>query len=258
MKRIYFFDVDNTIRSNKDQKIFPQTLKLLKELSLNPDYILGFATGRGPSKIYVVNDIKDYFKYKILVNGAVILEDDQLFYELPIDTKDVDDVVKDTLRKGFSMGMVGYDLEAVTFFDEHVSYALKGYTTTKPIFDPEFHLKHHVYQLWIFHSDTNKLMNLAKQYTQFTPYLWHYGGVDLVYPHVSKDAAIKEIMRKYPDYQLITVGDGHNDIEMIKLGDIGIAMGNSGWEDVKAAATLVAPSIEEDKMYDFFKENGLL
>ncbi len=51
MKRIYFFDVDNTIRSNKEQKIFPQTLKLLEHLSKNPDYILGFATGRGPAKM---------------------------------------------------------------------------------------------------------------------------------------------------------------------------------------------------------------
>ncbi|HEY8405965.1 MAG TPA: HAD family hydrolase [Acholeplasma sp.] len=258
MKRIYFFDVDNTIRSNKEQKIYPQTLKLLEHLSKNPDYILGFATGRGPAKIDVIDEIKSFFKYKVLVNGAIILENDRIFYELPIKTEDVDMVIKDTMSKGISMGMVGYDQEAITFFDDHVSYAFKGYTTVKPIEDPEFHKKHHVYQLWIFNSDSNLLMNLAKTYKQFTPYLWHYGGIDLVYPYVSKDQAIKEIMKQYPDYELITVGDGHNDIEMIKLGDIGIAMGNSGFDDVKAAATLVAPRIEEDKLFDFFKEHDLL
>src|SRR5690606_8476830 len=103
MKRIYLFDVDNTIRSNKEQKIFPQTLKLLEHLSKNPDYILGFATGRGPAKIDVIDEIKSFFKYKVLVNGAIILENDRIFYELPIKTEDVDMVIKDTMSKGISM-----------------------------------------------------------------------------------------------------------------------------------------------------------
>ncbi len=259
MKRVYIFDVDNTLRSSKYQKVLPQTVKLIEELSKNPDYVLGLATGRGPSKMYVLDGLSKYFKYKILVNGAVILENDEILFEDPIDADDVDFVVKDTLSKGFSMGMVGFKQEAVTLFDDHVEYALKGYTSTRPILDPKFHLKEHVYQLWVFHRDQEILNDLVKNYKNFTPYLWHYGGVDLVYPRISKESAVQKLMEKYQGYQLITIGDGHNDIEMIRMADIGILMDNSRWKDeAEDAADLIAPHVEDDKLYDFFKENNLL
>lgn len=259
MKRVYIFDVDNTLRSSKQQKVLPQTIKLIKELSKNPNNILGVATGRGPAKIHVVGELDEYFKFKVMVNGAVVLKDNQLMYEDPISNDDVKLVVNDAKSKGFSVGMVGYKNEALSFLDEHVSYALKGYTDEKPLVDPEYYLKDSVYQLWVFNKDQDKLMELAKDYPNFTPLLWHYGGVDLVYPRVSKENAVKKIMELYPEYELICVGDGHNDFGMIRLADVGIIMGNSRWiDEIRNDAKFIAPHVDDDKMYEFFKENNLI
>lgn len=259
MKRVYVFDVDNTLRSSNKQEILPQTVKLIKEIAANPNYVLCLATGRGPAKIDVVGDLIQYFDYKIMVNGGVAVKKDEVIYEDYIKADDVKYVVEDAASKGYSVGMVGYHDEALSFFDEHVSYALKGYSTDKPLIDKDFYLKNHVYQLWVFNKDQNKLMELAKNYPNLKPLLWHQGGIDLVYPDTSKENAIKKIMENYQGYELICVGDGHNDFGMLKMANIGIIMGNSKWiEEIKSDIQFVAPHVDDDLMFDFFKENNLI
>ena len=40
---------------------------------------------------------------------------------------------------------------------------------------------------------------------------------------------------------------------MIEMADIGIAMNNSGFSKLKEKADYIAPNIEDDQLYDFFK-----
>lgn len=258
MKRIYIFDVDNTIFSGRHQQIFPQTLQLLKAIKENKDYLLGYATGRGPAKMGIFNDIKYLFDFEITVNGSLMTSKNKLIYEVRIDQADVEHVVKDSLKKGIAVGMVGYHHEAITCMNDDVEYALKGYTEQRPIIDPKYYLKHPVYQLWMFDKNQEKLLEIIKSYPKFKPFLWHYGGIDLIYPEISKAVAIKKLKVLYPAYQVIAVGDGHNDIDMLKAADIGVAMGNTGFEELKKAADYVTPRIEEDKLFDFFKQHNLI
>lgn len=259
MKRIYIFDVDNTIYSTKLEKLFPQTLQLLKKIKENPDYKLGYATGRGPAKMGIFSqEIKNLFDFQITVNGAYATEGEEVLIDLPIKIDDVKEVCDDASKYHISVGMVGKNDEAVTFMDEHVAYALDGYTSQKPTIDPYFYQTNQVYQLWIFRKDREQLLDIIKKYDKFQHFLWTYGGIDLIYPVISKKTAIEKIKLKYPDYQMICIGDGHNDIDMIKYADIGIAMGNSRLEAVKQAADYVAPHLEDDQLLDFFNQHQLV
>lgn len=47
--------------------------------------------------------------------------------------------------------------------------------------------------------------------------------------------------------EMIAMGDGYNDLSMIKYAGLGIAMGNAQ-EPVKAAADYIAPSNDEDRV----------
>lgn len=89
-------------------------------------------------------------------------------------------------------------------------------------------------------------------------YFWEGGYVDLMYQKVDKSYGIKQIKKLYPNHQLICMGDGPNDFEMLKLADISITMGNTKIQELKSIANLVSPHIDEDLIYDFFKQARLI
>ncbi len=71
--------------------------------------------------------------------------------------------------------------------------------------------------------------------------------LDLTPPGVSKASALEMLRRQlgvYPDHT-VAVGDGMNDIEMLKWAGHSTAMGNAG-EPVRAAAMDVTGTVEQD------------
>ena len=57
--------------------------------------------------------------------------------------------------------------------------------------------------------------------------------------------------------EAIAFGDGFNDIEMLEAVGTGVAMGNAK-DEIKAHATCTCRSVEEDGVYDFCLEHGLI
>ncbi len=64
---------------------------------------------------------------------------------------------------------------------------------------------------------------------------------------VSKGAALERVAADLgiPQEQTMAIGDWGNDVEMVAWAGLGVAMGNAT-EGVKAVASYVAPSVEED------------
>ena len=71
--------------------------------------------------------------------------------------------------------------------------------------------------------------------------------IEFVKKGIKKSEAIKFIMEKYQIKQeeVMTMGDGENDIEMLKFAGLGVAMENAR-EDVKEVANVVTTSNNED------------
>ena len=71
--------------------------------------------------------------------------------------------------------------------------------------------------------------------------------IEFVKKGIKKSEAIKFIMEKYQIKQeeVMTMGDGENDIEMLKFAGLGVAMENAR-EDVKKVANVVSTSNNED------------
>ena len=55
----------------------------------------------------------------------------------------------------------------------------------------------------------------------------------------------------------IAIGDGLNDVEMIKEAGYGIAMGNSS-DVLKASADYVTDDVSNDGLYKAFKHLGII
>ena len=258
MRTIIFFDVDNTMYNNTTGAIPNQTRKLLFELSKRNDVILGLATGRGISKLEIIQDVLPLFTYKVLVNGAYVLKNDDVVFDDPILLDDLNEVLDLVKGTSLSVGMVGINDEAVNTLNDVVQNGMKTLRGIYPKVDPTFHINHPIYQLWMFAEHESEILDMAKNMPKFRVYPWHKGGADFVYPDINKASGIKKALELEKDYRLICVGDGANDIQMIEMADIGIAMNNTRFHELKEKADHVAPHIMEDQLYDFFKSLDLV
>lgn len=258
MKTLIVFDVDNTLYNNTQGKIPDQTKKLLEALSKKEDVILGLATGRGLKKLEIISDVLHLFTYKVLINGSVIYKNDTVIYEEPIRVDDILEVLELTKGRDFNVGMVGINDEAVNYWDERVGYGMKALRGIFPKVDEDFYKHHKVYQLWMFADRESLILEIAKDIPKFRVYPWHKGGADFVYPHINKAFGIQKIKDQEEPLTLICVGDGANDIQMIEMADIGIAMDNTRFHELKEKADHIAPHIKEDQLYQFFKSIHLI
>lgn len=258
MLTVVFFDVDNTIYNTKLNAVPKQTLKLLDELSKKDDIMIGLATGRGRRKLDIIADILHYFTFQVLLNGSVVLKDNHIIYDEPIKVEDIKHALSKTKGHNLNVGMVGLDDEAVNYWDERVGYGMKVLRGVFPKVDETFYEKEKIYQLWMFADYENDILDIAKDIPAFRVYPWHYGGADFTYPHISKAFGIKKALETLPKCRLVCIGDGYNDIDMLSMADVGIAMENSRFEELKEKADHIAPSIAEDQLYDFFKSIDLI
>lgn len=79
-------------------------------------------------------------------------------------------------------------------------------------------------------------------------------GFELVAPDVSKWAAIKSLLNELgiSPNEVTAIGDGPNDIEMLRHAGTGVAMGNAG-DKVKAAADFVTGHHENDGLAKYIE-----
>lgn len=259
MKKIFVFDLDNTLRSTNLKAILPNTRKLILAIAENPDYVLALATGRGTSKLDVLGDLSPYFKYKILVNGALTLENDKVVDDHHIDASVIRQIINLANQKNIAVGLVGMDKEVVTKIDKHVEAASDNFVDIKPIADPMFYIHNNIYQMWIYHKNEDSIEKEIKNNLNIEIYHWHDGGFDVVKKGVSKANALLTLKQKYPNHQVIAIGDGHNDLDMIALADIGIIMENSRWiQESKGNYQLIGPHVDSDTLYEFLIKHNII
>ena len=88
---------------------------------------------------------------------------------------------------------------------------------------------------------------------------WHPGGVDVIAKGGGKRAAVARYLEEngiLPE-ETIAFGDGENDMEMLQLAGIGVAMGNAE-EQVKEIADYVTADIDEDGIAKALAHFGLI
>ena len=88
---------------------------------------------------------------------------------------------------------------------------------------------------------------------------WWDRAVDIIPTSSSKGIGIDKILKYYhlDKSEALAFGDGNNDIEMLQAAGTGIAMGNAS-KDLKAVADGVCANVENDGIYYYCMEHGLI
>jgi Cof subfamily protein (haloacid dehalogenase superfamily) len=258
MKTLLFFDVDGTLFDNDKQKVSEKTIYAIQQLKADNRYVIGLATGRSMDQLDAIASIKDLFEIKILINGAVAYYHNEFIYGKPMDKKDCEAVLKYANRINTGIGFIGKNGHAISLLDHVVSDSLKDYQMSIPPIDPLYYLNEDIYQIWVFSNDKTTIQSFKDKFPNLKLFPWHKDGADLVHKDVSKGEAIKHIKETLQLEKVIAFGDGENDVEMIEVADIGVAMGNSRSVALKSKATFVTNHVGEEGLYNAIIKLNLL
>ena len=244
MIRAVFFDIDGTLVSFKTHEMPSSAVTALKKLKENGIRCF-IATGRGKDGLEVVSAIP--FDGYITLNGQYDYTTDQIIYENFIPGKDIHILVEELKKHPFPCGFQMEEKKIFNYRDERVDEINAiTHNDNQPagaVSDVE---NHKVYQAMAFISREEE-KELMKKLTGCTSARWHPSFTDIS-PLGGTKVIGMDLFARYYGFTMdetLAVGDGGNDIQMLKHAGTSIAMGN-GEDSVKAIADYVTDDVDHD------------
>ncbi|WP_041914867.1 Cof-type HAD-IIB family hydrolase [Selenomonas ruminantium] len=254
--KIAFFDIDGTLLSLGVREPSAKIVYTLKELQRN-GVILCMATGRGVLARPKLKGI--HFDAYITFNGSYCFTDEELIHSCPIPKSDVLQILENTKRMGRAVVISNDKFIVANGMDEDLkTYFSFGGENIAIDGDFDKKCKDDIYQMMVscVSSEYEEILRGTKGISVTA---WWDRAADLIPAESGKGKAVKNILDYFgfSKQEAIAFGDGRNDIEMLRAVGTGIAMGNAG-DEVKAIADTECKSVEDDGIYYYCVEKGLI
>ena len=257
MIKAVFLDFDGTVFSHHSVSIPASTYEAVRKLRENGIKVF-LCTGRAFAEFYDF-DLTDFkLDGRILSNGQMVFdENDELIYEQSIQGELKGRVISLFKEKRFPMYMVTRDDIFLNGVNDTVLAVQDAVSSGIP------RIKEYegedIYMASAFFNCEEDIRTIYELQDLAEITWWHVGAVDIVPKGISKANGIDQVCKRYGILQSETmgIGDGENDIGMLKHCAIGIAMGNAT-ENTKQIADYVTDDIDEDGVYNALKHYGLI
>lgn len=259
-------DVDGTL-ARPDGTISPRTVNAVKALQRS-GAVLCIASGRPPLGIRPVAELlgmDEFGGYIIGYNGGVLMDytSGRMLYTASLPDEALPVVVECGRRPGHTMlTYVGDEICTENASDPYVqvSHQRNGMPVREV---PDFmHLPRPLPKC-IITGDPCDMPALqrelsARLYGIADAYLSEAYFLEVVRRGIDKADALLRLLDHLglTHHHLIAAGDGHNDMGMIRLAHLGIAMGNAH-PDVRQVADIIAPPSSEDGLAQVLEEDNL-
>lgn len=256
-RKLIAFDIDGTLYTS-NRKVLDSSLQVLRALEAAGHYVT-IATGR--SYFTAQQALADFgVKNYVLCNGAYAYENHKLSYSFPIDKEELKKIV--TVANDNGMDIL-YQTERLikqqeSFTDQEKRQRAVGYENFNPSFDFDIDKEEAIYQAIMFcNSEQEKLFDSHLDQLRFTR--WISDGVDIVAKEGSKARTLALIAEAegIAKEDIITFGDGENDIEMLKLAGLGVVMDNAS-DYVKSFGDYITKSNDEHGILHAAITHGLV
>lgn len=261
MIKAAFFDIDGTLVSFEQKFLSDQLMADLN--ALRQRGIKTFlSTGRALQDLETTGMLRGArFDGYVTINGQFCCDGQGVpFRDRPIDIADMRgayQVLKD--HPEIPALLEGNGESFLTQINDRVRDIYRFlHTTLYPVCPLEWMLEGKVYQFVPFVPPNEESVFLDVMpgctYTR-----WHPLGIDVIPRDGGKEIGIQAAMERYGllPGEVIVFGDGENDMGMMALAGISVAMGN-GEEQVKAMASYVTDTVEQGGVSKALRHFGLL
>jgi len=254
--KIAFFDIDGTILRFGKPDMTEKVKEALNMLQKN-GVLICLATGRPLVAIPKFEGVN--FDLTIAFNGSVCMAEDKVITNLVIPYEEVMTIINNATRMGRAVAIATKTKIVANGADEALrEYFELASLKATPSLEFDEAVKEEVYQMMMGckRSEWDEVLegtNNAKIAA------WWDSAVDIIPDGSGKGNAIKKVV-EYFGFSLdetIAFGDGGNDADMLFTAGVGVAMGNAS-DSVKAVADEVCGSVDEDGIYYYLKEKGLI
>lgn len=243
-----FFDIDGTLVSHETECV-PESARKALTLLQQKGIRRVIATGRHLSELQSLPMEGLSFDGYLMLNGQLCYDrDKQLIYGNPIEGPALDTLVSIFNVGRFPVMFIEKDRMYINFLNDRVRLAQESMSAWMPEIDS--YRGNTVYQAVAF-VDADEKALLEKALPQCRIAQWMELAVDIVPKQSGKAAAVGRYLARIGKTVSGTMafGDGSNDVDMLKLVELGIAVGN-GESHVKAAADYVTDHIDQDGIYN--------
>ena len=258
MRKIIFFDFDNTLYCHKTKQVPPSALRALGSLR-KEGHFLALATGRGMESLTMINTKTDFvFDAYILLNGQVVIEQGSVVFERYIDLQDSSALFLQADSLGVAYGGYTEIGQAVNTRNDQVDAVWHDFGATVPPVIPEFRSIKRKYLLQLYISE-NQEGDFAHHVSGYVTNRTHRYMISMIPQEAGKSIGISYILRKhkFTQGQAIAFGDGYNDVDMLQSVGCGVAM-EDGDPKLLAIADRISPAAEHDGIERTLSALGLL
>jgi len=254
--KIIFFDVDGTITHHEDGSISNNTKEAIKALKSKGIKVVA-ATGRPLSMCKEIGELGiDTF---ITANGGYVKHNQTVIHKIPMNKQFIQEIFEFAKIHNHGLSFFTEDFSMNGAKDTEILRALKETLSLNdyPAIDEQIYHQE-VYLMCLYAND-----EMVEKYIHEFPHLefkrWHPFVLNVLQEEVSKSLAILKVLQYFgiDQSEAIAFGDGENDIDMLELVGLGIAMRN-GNEKLKKVADFVTKKSSEDGIEFALKKFGII
>ena len=260
MIKAAFFDLDGTLVPYGEPGMSAKLREDLFELRCRGIKTI-LATGRGKHDLDNIGMLGDVvFDSYITFNGHCCYDTDGFYRQVSLTREDLEAACR-VLREhpeivAIMEGENGNFLNQIN--DWVIDFFTKLSPTVYPVRAPEAAIDEIIYQVVPFIKSGMEDMFLNHM-PGCTATRWHEQATDLIPKGNGKADGIRAALERYglTAEETIAFGDGENDMPMLKIAGIGVAMGNAK-QIVKDSADYVTLSVHEDGVSAALRQFNIL
>ncbi len=266
MIKALFLDIDDTLIARGEDLVPDSAMKAI-DICRNKGIKIIVATGRG---YYLMQpDIKDRVKadYLITVNGSCInATDGTMVKSFPMKEEDYLRLIDLCMKRDYVFGFKFDDsLQVYNHYEDFAGRYASGSILKEWISDNtatrDYHVTHGAPLGCFTYSPNCEMMEEQKNFPnlKFVTAQRKFGSSECFDAEVNKGKTIRWLCDMFGITldECMAFGDSDNDLEMIRMCGIGVAMGNAT-EELKEASDYVTTGINEDGIWNALKHFELI